>query len=172
MKAAAAKYPVHGPDARRHLRRLGRRAERARGAALPRRLLQGRPSPTAAATTTAWTRSGGTSSGWAGRSARTTPRSRTSTNAHKLQGKLLLIVGELDRNVDPASTMQVVNALIKADKDFELRRLPRRRPRRRRAAATASAAGATSSSGTCSASSRRTGTPAMLRERTLSLLQF
>ena len=54
------------------------------------------------------------------------------TNAHKLQGKLLLIVGELDRNVDPASTMQVVNALIKADKDFELRRLPRRRPRRRR----------------------------------------
>jgi dipeptidyl-peptidase-4 len=29
------------------------------------------------------------------------------------QGKLLLIVGELDRNVDPASTMQVVDALIR-----------------------------------------------------------
>jgi dipeptidyl-peptidase 4 len=42
------------------------------------------------------------------------------TQAHKLQGKLLLTVGEMDRNVDPASTMQVVNALIKADKDFEL----------------------------------------------------
>ncbi|QEH36339.1 Prolyl tripeptidyl peptidase precursor [Aquisphaera giovannonii] len=42
------------------------------------------------------------------------------TMAHKLQGKLLLTVGELDTNVDPASTMQVVNALIKADKDFEL----------------------------------------------------
>jgi dipeptidyl aminopeptidase/acylaminoacyl peptidase/uncharacterized protein (DUF885 family) len=42
------------------------------------------------------------------------------TLAHKLQGKLLLTVGELDRNVDPASTMQVVNALIKAGKDFEL----------------------------------------------------
>jgi dipeptidyl aminopeptidase/acylaminoacyl peptidase len=42
------------------------------------------------------------------------------TQAHKLQGKLLLTVGELDRNVDPASTMQVVNALIQADKDFEL----------------------------------------------------
>jgi dipeptidyl-peptidase-4 len=42
------------------------------------------------------------------------------TNAHKLQGKLLLTVGELDRNVDPASTMQVVNALIRAGKDFEL----------------------------------------------------
>ena len=42
------------------------------------------------------------------------------THAHKLQGKLLLTVGELDTNVDPASTMQVVHALIKADKDFEL----------------------------------------------------
>src|SRR5581483_11536914 len=42
------------------------------------------------------------------------------TQAHRLQGKLLLMVGELDRNVDPASTMQVVNALIKANKDFEL----------------------------------------------------
>jgi dipeptidyl aminopeptidase/acylaminoacyl peptidase len=42
------------------------------------------------------------------------------TNAHKLRGKLLLIVGELDRNVDPASTMQVVDALIRAGKDFDL----------------------------------------------------
>ncbi len=42
------------------------------------------------------------------------------TLAHKLQGKLLLMVGEMDTNVDPASTMQVVDALIKADKDFEL----------------------------------------------------
>lgn len=42
------------------------------------------------------------------------------TNAHKLQGKLLLIVGELDRNVDPASTMQVADALIRANKDFDL----------------------------------------------------
>jgi hypothetical protein len=41
------------------------------------------------------------------------------TNAHRLQGQLLLMVGELDRNVDPASTMQVVNALIKAGKDFD-----------------------------------------------------
>jgi dipeptidyl aminopeptidase/acylaminoacyl peptidase len=46
------------------------------------------------------------------------------TNAHKLKGKLLLIVGELDRNVDPASTMQVVSALIKADRDFELLVVP------------------------------------------------
>jgi dipeptidyl aminopeptidase/acylaminoacyl peptidase len=46
------------------------------------------------------------------------------TNAGKLEGKLLLIVGELDHNVDPASTMQVVNALVKANKDFELLVVP------------------------------------------------
>ncbi|MBN2476157.1 MAG: DPP IV N-terminal domain-containing protein [Pirellulales bacterium] len=46
------------------------------------------------------------------------------TQADKLQGKLLLIVGELDRNVDPASTMQVVDALIKADKDFDMLVVP------------------------------------------------
>jgi len=46
------------------------------------------------------------------------------TQAHKLQGKLLLMVGEMDRNVDPASTMQVANALIKANKDFELLVVP------------------------------------------------
>jgi dipeptidyl aminopeptidase/acylaminoacyl peptidase len=41
-------------------------------------------------------------------------------NTKNLTGKLLLFVGELDTNVDPASTMQVVNALIKANKDFDL----------------------------------------------------
>jgi len=45
-------------------------------------------------------------------------------NAHKLRGKLLLTVGEMDTNVDPASTMQVANALIKANKSFELLVLP------------------------------------------------
>ena len=44
--------------------------------------------------------------------------------AHRMQGHLMLVVGELDRNVDPASTMQVVDALVKADKDFELLVLP------------------------------------------------
>lgn len=46
--------------------------------------------------------------------------------AHRLQGHLMLLVGALDRNVDPASTMQVVDALIKADKDFELIVFPSR----------------------------------------------
>ena len=46
------------------------------------------------------------------------------TNAHKLKGHLLLTVGELDRNVDPASTTQVADALIKAQKDFKLIVIP------------------------------------------------
>ncbi len=46
------------------------------------------------------------------------------TLAKNLTGKLLLVVGELDRNVDPASSMQVANALIKADKDFDLLVIP------------------------------------------------
>ena len=46
------------------------------------------------------------------------------THAHRLTGKLLLTFGELDKNVDPSSTMQVVNALVKSDKDFELLIVP------------------------------------------------
>ncbi len=46
-------------------------------------------------------------------------------NAHKLKGKLLLIVGELDTNVPTESTYQVVDALIRADKDFDFLPLPR-----------------------------------------------
>jgi dipeptidyl aminopeptidase/acylaminoacyl peptidase len=45
-------------------------------------------------------------------------------NAYRLQGRVLLVVGELDMNVDPASTMQVVNALIKANKMFDLLVVP------------------------------------------------
>ena len=51
------------------------------------------------------------------------PQYSASSNvdhAHLLQGKLMLMVGELDTNVDPASTMQVVNALVKANKNFDL----------------------------------------------------
>ena len=47
-----------------------------------------------------------------------------ATQTHRLQGKLLLIAGELDMNVDPASTMQVVDRLIQADQDFDLLVVP------------------------------------------------
>jgi len=42
------------------------------------------------------------------------------TNAAKLQGKLLLICGCLDTNVPQESTLKLADALIKANKDFEI----------------------------------------------------
>jgi dipeptidyl aminopeptidase/acylaminoacyl peptidase len=48
-------------------------------------------------------------------------------NAHRLQGKLMLILGELDDNVDPSSTVQVVDALVKANKEFDYVLLPNQR---------------------------------------------
>jgi len=45
-------------------------------------------------------------------------------NAWRLKGKLLMIFGELDDNVDPSSTLQVVHALIKAGKSFEMVEAP------------------------------------------------
>ena len=71
IKAAAEKYPFHGSRSSGHLRR-----SRPAGRVPPVRcwltaISTRWPSPTAAATTTAWTRSGGTSSGWAGLSAPT-----------------------------------------------------------------------------------------------------
>lgn len=51
-------------------------------------------------------------------------RNSNVDNAHLLTRPLMLVVGEMDDNVDPASTMQVADALIKAGKDFELVVLP------------------------------------------------
>ena len=45
-------------------------------------------------------------------------------NAKNLKGKLMLVVGEMDDNVDPSSSYQVVNALQRAGKDFEFILLP------------------------------------------------
>ena len=41
-------------------------------------------------------------------------------NAHLLSRPLMICWGELDDNVDPSSSMKVVDALIKADKEFEM----------------------------------------------------
>lgn len=46
------------------------------------------------------------------------------TNAPKLQGNLLLIVGEADTNVPPESTYRVADALIKTGKSFDLLSIP------------------------------------------------
>jgi dipeptidyl aminopeptidase/acylaminoacyl peptidase len=46
------------------------------------------------------------------------------TNAKNLRGRVLLSVGELDTNVDPSSTLQVVAELIRHNKDFDFLVLP------------------------------------------------
>src|SRR3984885_2701621 len=45
-------------------------------------------------------------------------------NASRLQGHVLIVAGELDSNVDPASSLQVVNALVKANKHFDMMYIP------------------------------------------------
>ena len=45
-------------------------------------------------------------------------------DAASLRGALMLVVGELDDNVDPASTLQVSAALVRAGKDHELVVIP------------------------------------------------
>lgn len=44
--------------------------------------------------------------------------------AHQLDGKLLLIHGEMDDNVHPCATLQLVDALIKHNKDFDMLMMP------------------------------------------------
>ena len=51
-------------------------------------------------------------------------RSSDVVNAWRLKGHLLMIFGEQDSNVDPSSSLQLVNALIKARKDFDLLEVP------------------------------------------------
>ena len=46
--------------------------------------------------------------------------------AANLKGKLLLAHGDLDDNVNPSLTLQVIDALIKANKDFDLLIMPNR----------------------------------------------
>lgn len=52
--------------------------------------------------------------------------SATKTYANNLKGKLLLMHGDMDDNVHPAMTIQLVDALIKANKDFDFLLLPDR----------------------------------------------
>ena len=47
-----------------------------------------------------------------------------ATFADQLQGKLMLVCGELDYTAFPALTMQLASALIKANKNFDMLYLP------------------------------------------------
>jgi dipeptidyl aminopeptidase/acylaminoacyl peptidase len=49
------------------------------------------------------------------------------THAKNLKGKLFLVHGEMDDNVPPYNTQLVVDALVKAGKDFDLLMLPHAR---------------------------------------------
>ena len=48
------------------------------------------------------------------------------TRAHMLKGKLLLALGDIDNNVPPFGAFRLVDALVKANKDFDLLILPNR----------------------------------------------
>ena len=55
------------------------------------------------------------------------PHYETNSNvgaAKNLKGHLFLTVGEMDTNVDPSSTLQVADALLRAGKDFDLMVVP------------------------------------------------
>lgn len=49
------------------------------------------------------------------------------TLAKNLEGKLLLVHGDMDNNVNPASSLRLAGELIKANKDFDLLIIPNRR---------------------------------------------
>ena len=67
---------------------------------------------------------GGTSNGWGWPIGPQYSASSNVDNAYRLRGDLLLVVGEIDTNVDPSSTMQVVHQLIKHNKNFDLLVVP------------------------------------------------
>lgn len=54
------------------------------------------------------------------------PAQDNQSLAERLQGKLLLMHGDVDDNVHPALTMRLADALMKADKEFDMLLLPNR----------------------------------------------
>ena len=52
--------------------------------------------------------------------------SANKTYAKNLKGKLLLMHGDMDDNVHPANTIQLIDELIKANKDFDFIHAPDR----------------------------------------------
>ena len=130
MKQLAQQLSVHRHRPRGHLGPLGRRL-RDRGGDVPLSRTSSRSaSPSRATTTTASTRTTGREKWIRGCSRRTrtapttTTTRRTRRIAKNLKGKLLLAHGTMDNNVPPNNTLLVVDALIKANKDFDLLMLP------------------------------------------------
>jgi dipeptidyl aminopeptidase/acylaminoacyl peptidase len=49
------------------------------------------------------------------------------TQAGKLKGKLLIVHGGIDENVNPSASFKLAEALIRADKEFDMLILPSQR---------------------------------------------
>ena len=130
-EGAGRALPVDRHRSRRHLRPLRRRL-RDRGGDVPLSRISSRSaSRRPATTTTASTKTTGPRSGRA--CSRRTPTAppttttrRTSSSRKNLKGKLLLAHGTMDNNVPFYNTLLVVDALIKANKDFDLIIFPNR----------------------------------------------
>ena len=118
--------------ARRHLRHVGRRPELARRRCSSTRSSTRSPCRRPAATTTGWTRSGGTSSGWAGRSARSTRPRRTSTTRTSCRASCCSSSARWTPTSIPRRRCRSSTQLIKHDKNFDLLVIPGRRPHHRR----------------------------------------
>ena len=131
MKQLADELPLDRHRPRRHLRPLGRRLRhRRRDVPLPRLLQGGHLGGRQPRQPRVRGRLGREVAG-AARDA--TPDGTTSYDnqanqlvAKNLKGKLLLAHGTTDNNVPPYNTLLVVNALIAANKDFDLIMLPNR----------------------------------------------
>ncbi|CAM2011633.1 S9 family peptidase [Acanthopleuribacter pedis] len=63
---------------------------------------------------------------WMGRDGDHYREQSNMTHADKLQGRLLLVHGDMDNNVNPSASLRLAAALIEHDKDFELLLLPNR----------------------------------------------
>ena len=123
-KARRREIPVLRHHPRRHLRRIGRRTERARRPALPSRVLQGRRRlrrlPRQPHGQDLVERA---VDGMADRR-RSTPPRRTSTTRTGCRATCCSSSASWTRTSIPSSTMQVVNQLIKHDKNFDLLVVP------------------------------------------------
>ena len=131
MKQLARALPVDRPRPGGDLRPFGRRLRGGRGDVPLSRFLQGRASPKPAITTTACTRTTGRKNGQGLLEKNPDGTSNYDNQANQrvaknLKGKLLLAHGTMDTNVPPQNTLLVVDALIKANKDFDLLMLPNR----------------------------------------------
>ena len=131
MKELAARHSFIDIDRVGHLGALRRRVRHGGRDVPPPRVLQGGHGASPATTTTATTRTTGASATTAcscgTASATTTRMRRTPRTPKNLRGKLLLAHGAMDDNVPPSNTMLVVDALIRAGKDFDLLLFPQAR---------------------------------------------